>query len=173
MTAHLPLTAYPRISRTSVKGFTLPELMLSMGIVAVLFSIATILLSNLIPRTSLFSQSEALISDLRQQQTKAMVGETEGAGAAQLYGIKVEAQKYTLFKGAVYDPLNPNNYVVPVSRPLQMSTTFPSQIVQFNKGSGEVVGYGSATDTITITNVQGGNTTTIELNRYGVISSIN
>ncbi len=149
-------------------GFTLIELTLVMGIMSVLLTITTILLTGLIPKASQVSSTDVLRADLRQQQSKAMVGETDGAMTQQTYGVKIDPHQYTLFR-STYGVGKPDNFVVTIDAPLQLSTTFPSQQVTFLKGSGEVQNFSKTTDTITITNVQSGDNTILELNKYGVI----
>ncbi len=159
--------------RDTRAGFTLIELLLVMGIITLLFSISTLLLSNLIPKASQTSGVEVLIADLRQQQAKAMEGETSGETTAQAYGIKFSAHEYIVFRGTTYSAAATDNFALAIDEPLQLSTTFPNQEVAFTKGSGEIISFVPGSNTITISDAQGGSSTTLVLNQYGVITQIN
>ena len=149
-------------------GFTLVELLLVMGIIGILISISSLLLLNLIPKASFTTQSEVLISQIRQQQLKAMTGYTEGFDESDYYGIHFQDHSYSIFKGQDYDPQDPNNYVVGVEEPNQLSTTFPNQQVIFIPGSGEIFGYLFGQNSITLSNSNTKESLTISLNKYGV-----
>lgn len=153
------------------------ELVIVMSVIALLTGFTTI---NLIrPQTTATGSSalNTLVSDLKEQQIKAMAGDSEdqtGASAAQPHGIFIEANKYTLFRGPSFNPAEPNNFTVNLETGLALSNTFPpsgptGEIV-FEKRSGEVSGYISGSDTITITNTQTGEQKTITVNRYGTVT---
>ena len=154
-------------------GFTVIELVIVMAIVALLTGLTTI---NFIkPQTSATTQSaiNTLIADIKEQQIKAMAGDSEdstGATPAQPHGIYLEANKYTLFRGASYNPSEPNNFAVNLETGLTLSTTFPSSQLVFTKRSGEITSYSAGSDTITVTNSQSGEQKTITINRYGAIT---
>jgi len=161
--------------RTSINksGFTLIEVLLSMGIIAVLFSITAILMLNLIPKATLVSLSEILITELRNQQLKAMVGETGNSGLIQEYGFKAVGDKYILFSGSTYDPGATDNFLVDIEDPLTLETTFSNQEVVFDIGSGEVANFIDGQDTFTLRNTLTGEIITLELNKYGIITQTN
>jgi hypothetical protein len=54
-----------------------------------------------------------------------------------------------------------------------LTTTLPSSQLIFLKGSGEVSGYSSSTNTITLKDNDTGKTTTVTINKYGVITGVN
>lgn len=158
-------------------GFTVMELVIVMSVIALLAGFTTI---NLIrPQTTSTSSSalNTLVSDLKEQQIKAMAGDSEdqtGATGAQPHGIFLENNQYTLFRGASFNPAEPNNFTVNIETGLTLSNTFPplgptGEIV-FAKRSGEVTGYSAGADTITLTNTQTGEQKTITINRYGTVT---
>jgi len=87
------------------------------------------------------------------------------------YGIYFSAGSYTLFKGSVYSPADPDNFEVS----LEPSQTFssPGLTVVFNSGSGEIVGFIPGGYIFTLADSLEGISKTFNLNRYGVITSIN
>ncbi len=149
-------------------GFTLIELMLVMGIIAILFAISTILLSGLIPKASFTAELEVLNSQLRQQQLKAMAGAGESESRSD-FGVYFSSNAYTLFSGEAYDPAAANNFVLEVEEPNQLQTTFNNQQVVFLAGSGEVANFNQTNNTITIRNTVTQEEKVITINRYGVI----
>lgn len=156
--------------RSSGAGFTLVELLLVMGIIGVLLTISSILLLNLLPKASLKSESEVLISQLRSQQLSAMSGEAYNTEEPSYFGIYFQNQTYTLFRGTDYDPAEIDNYEMVVDEPIQLSTTFPDQKVVFEAGSGEILNFTPGSSSITLSNSQTNETKTINLNQYGVVT---
>lgn len=121
-------------------GFTLPELLIVMGIVAILTTLATVNLLRPQHQASTQAALATLMADLRLHQLKAMLGDTEDSA----------------------------NFSITLEPPLQVSTTFPNNQIVFQAGSGEVAG----PNTIIITNPNGPTTTTLTVNRYGTIESV-
>ena len=118
-------------------GFTLIELLVVIGIFTILSGYATINLLKPQTKASVDSATTTLVSDLRSQQLKAMVGDTEGAASAQPHGIFFETNRYTLFKGLSYSPSDSANFVVNLETNVNLtSITFPSSQVVFSRRSG-------------------------------------
>ena len=83
------------------KGFTLIELVLVMGIFSTLIGITSLSLFNIQHATALSADVNVFIADLKQQQLKAMVGESDGVGGSGYgYGVHFTANNYTLFRGS-------------------------------------------------------------------------
>ena len=156
------------------KGFTLIEFLLVMSIFSVLAGIATVNLFSFQNKSQLNTVFNTFVADLRDQQAKAMSGDTNGTGVIDNYGIRFDAAnfRYTLYKGT-YSATDSANFSVSYPNTLQITTTFPSSQVNFAKGSGEVVSYASTSATITLRDTMTNSQKVIQLNRYGVISSIN
>lgn len=158
-------------------GFTLIELAIVMSLIAILTGFTTI---NLLRSQTVATSSSAintLAADIKEQQIKAMTQDSDdqsGATPAKPHGIYLQNNKYTLFRGASFNPTEPNNFIVNLETGLTLSSTFPpagptGELV-FAQRSGEVTGYGAGSDTITLTNTQTGEQKTITINRYGTIS---
>src|SRR5687768_9752938 len=82
---------------SSPRGFTLIELMLVIAIIASLMGITTMSLTGAQQKSSMNATLGIFISDIRAQQLKAMVGDTEGRATSDTYGISFQSTKYTLF----------------------------------------------------------------------------
>lgn len=153
-------------------GFSLVELAVVMFIFSFLFIFITVALLNIKQRGSLTTSIDTLITDLKSQQLKAMVGDTEGRATPDTYGIYFGANQYTLFHGA-YSPSTPSNFTVSLGDNIQFGAiSFPASSVSFAQDSGEVVGTESL-NTITLENSQTNEQKTITINKYGVITAVN
>lgn len=155
----------------SMRGFTLPELVVTMGIMGILLSFVTINLTTSERRAANTSAIGVLISDLREQQTKAMIGETEGGSTNDAYGIYFSQNEYVLFQGTAYDPNDPSNRTIPLEPTIQIQN--PNYSIIFSKVSGEVAGYNAGANTIIVSDVTNNRQKTLQFNKYGVITSVN
>lgn len=154
------------------RGLTLVELIVVIGILSVLFAIGTVAVSNIRVITSNSTSVSVIISDFKTQQIKAMTGDTEGRGTPDNYGIKILSDRYVLFHGAVYSPTDTDNFGVPVESGYTLSTTLPNGTVLFASQSGELVGFVQNQNTVTLTNTSSGQLKSIQLNKYGTVTSI-
>lgn len=151
-------------------GFTLIELLVTMGIFSILASLISI---NLIkPQTSAStdSQMQTLISDIKSQQLKSMLGATDGGAASKKHGILISQGKYTLFAGDTFSPSDPNNFDVILESNLGLSTTFSTSTLLFEKLSGEVFSFSPGQNTITLTNQSDNSSKAITIGLYGSLS---
>ena len=114
------------------KGFTFPELIVVIGIITTIFAFSVANLSNTQQRTYLSSNITTLISDIKQQQLKAMNGDTDGSGTISDYGIYFETNKYTIFRGTTYSASDARNYTISLESNIQFKdVTFPSSQLVF------------------------------------------
>ncbi len=153
-------------------GLTLVELLLVVGILGLLFSIAFISIFNVRIISTNATTTSVITSDLKNQQIKAMVGDTEGRGTPDNYGIKILSTQYVMFHGTNYNPADTTNFSVPVENGYTLSTTFPNTTVLFASESGEIVDFQSNQNTITLTNTSSNKTKTIHFNKYGTITQV-
>lgn len=151
-------------------GFTYTELIVIMGLILSLLAFTAINLSRPQISASISSTSTQLIADLRAQQQQTMSGSTNNAGQISSFGIYFEPHQYTLFRGSSYSPTDGENFVTTVSSPLSLSSTFPGSVVVFTPLSGEIAGYTSGFDTVTLSHSESPDTRVIQLNRYGVVT---
>lgn len=156
------------------KAFTLIETGIVIAVIAVLVSISTMALTTFQNHTYITNTVETIISDIKHQQLKAMSGSTESQTNISSYGIYFESNQYTLFQGNVYDANNQTNFIIPLNESLEFTNIrFPNGLLIFNKGSGEINGYSSSNNSISLYNSSTNENKTITINRYGVIISVN
>ena len=151
-------------------GFTMLELMLTMSILAILFGLTVVSLTNIIPKANTRAAAEVLVADLREQQMKAMSGYEAITGGASNYGIFFETNRYTLFTGNSYVMGNQENFVVNLQNGLVFDTTnLPLSTIVFTKGSGDPTNYSATYHSIQIRNVVTAEQRTITFNQSGVL----
>lgn len=155
------------------RGFTLIELLVVIGIMAILFTITSINLVAPQRRTSMGETVSLLTSDLRNQQTKSMLGDASGS-SSENFGIFFDSDNYVLFKGDSYDPSDPANFEIELTPGFEFTGTgFPSSVIIFSRGSGEAANFINDTYQLNLTDTQNGETTVITVNRYGTVTQIN
>lgn len=161
-------------TNTKQKGFTLIELIIVMGIIMLLFGFVMVNLLQEQHIVSVNSSVDILIADISSQQTKAMLGKSDGITSGNSYGIYFESDRYTLFKGNSFSASDSTNFTVMLDENTVFnSVTFPNNIVVFSALLGEVNGFIDGNNTIVLTNSQGTEIKTITINRYGVVKGIN
>jgi prepilin-type N-terminal cleavage/methylation domain-containing protein len=151
-----------KISNFKLKsGFTIVELLISIGILLLLFAIATINISPLPSNTYQAANLDVLINDIRSQQTMAMADDSS-------YGVHFESGSYTLFKGSSYIMGASGNFIVNLDGPNNFTNvTLPNSSIIFSANSGDVAGYSSGTDSFTLSNSSTNKSTTVHVNKYG------
>lgn len=148
-----------------MKGFTLVELLVAIGIATILLGLTTINLVKVQNSTSLGTVTDTLIADFKAQQMKTMSGSSGGGS----FGIHfTSSNSYILFK-APYSALDPTNFTITLDQPITVYSSFPSNEVIFTPITGET----GALNTITIQNSAGPKQQTITVNELGTITDVN
>lgn len=159
--------------KKNLSGFSLPELLLVLTILGILFSLTGVNLLNIYHKNTLNTTVTTFIADLKHEQLKAMVGDSEGQASPNPHGIYIQADRYTLFQGSLYSPSDPLNFVIKLNSDLQFSNiSVPGSQIIFSEGSGEVSNYNSGYDNVTLKNIRTDETKTIRINKYGAVINI-
>jgi prepilin-type N-terminal cleavage/methylation domain-containing protein len=157
-----------------MRGFTLVEILLVMGIFLALLSFIIPNLTGNQRRTQSSETIALLVADMRDQQMKTMLGDTEGQAVTSGSGIYFETNRYTLFRGSAYSAVDSRNYAVNLDSQFQFTATnFPASQIDYAEGSGEAANFVNDTYSITLTDVQNGTSKVITVNKYGVVQSVN
>lgn len=146
-------------------GFTLVELLVTIGLIGSLIGLTTISLINVQRKVTLSSTITTLISDLKEQQTKAMTGDTGGV-SKDSYGIYLDTNRYILFHGDLFSSTDPSNFAINLAN-IEFSN--PGTSIVFSQVSGEI----AAASNITLTDITNNQQKTIQINKYGVVTAIN
>lgn len=153
------------------RGITLPELLISVGILMTLFGITFVSLLRSQRVSVQRSTVDTLLTDIRDQQNKAMAQDTKAATSPSDYGIRLTSTNYTMFKGSTYNASDANNFTVTLDTSVQLvSITWPSSVIVFKSGSGEVNNFVGTTNTFQVRDLTNSQNLTITLNKYGVTS---
>ena len=162
-----------RVARIKNGGFTLIEIVVVSVIFVTLLGVASLNLLNAKDTTSIENEINVLVNDIKSQQNQAMIGSTSGDTPSE-YGVYFESTQYTLFKGTFFSPNDPNNHTITLDPSLAFSSIlFPSQILVFSRGGGEVASFNSSQNTVTVSNINGGESINLEINRFGIITDLN
>jgi prepilin-type N-terminal cleavage/methylation domain-containing protein len=148
------------------RGFTLVELAVATSIIVTLLGFITISLVNSQQKASLTSVEEVLLSNLREQQLKSMVGDTEGREEADVYGIHFDSDQYVLFHGAEYSPENNSNLLISLESNMQFND--PNFNVVFSRLDGEI----PAATTINLQDKTNSKLKRIHINTLGVVTQV-
>ena len=152
---------------SSPAGFTAVEVILIMSLLAILLSLVSVNLFKFQHKSQLSSTIDTFLADYKEQQIKAMVGDTSGTATPSAYGIHLETTSYTEFRN-IYGT---DNFILSLPSGTQFtSTTFSNSQVLFATGSGEVA---TGDNTITIKDTGDNTQKVITINKYGVVKSVN
>ena len=156
--------------RTAAKGFTLVEVILVMGMLAVIAGV--VFVNQIRPQNvaSLDGVAATLVADIKSQQVKAMAGDSVSASSAQAHGVRIQSGTYTLFKGSSYSAGDTDNFTVTAATGVTLSTTFASSVLIFTKATGDITSFVNGQNTITLTSAATGTSKVITLNRYGAVT---
>lgn len=151
------------------KGFTIIEVAIVVGALSILFALVSVNLLSVRGKTDLNTTYNTVVSDLRTQQIRAMVGEVD-AQSSQNYGVFFEGSSYILFAGDSFDSNNPTNIEVELPENLEfVANALPNSEAVFVKGSGELSTYSSPQNSFKLKSTLNGEERTFFLNRLGVV----
>ncbi|HEY9480876.1 MAG TPA: type II secretion system protein [Candidatus Paceibacterota bacterium] len=114
------------------QGFTAVELIISLVVIGLLAAVSAVPFANIARRNALDATATAIATALRQAraQTLASVGSDQ-------YGVKIDGDRYTLFKGAVFSSSTPSNSTFMFSSYVSASST--QNVFVFKKVTGNAV----------------------------------
>lgn len=148
-------------------GFTIVEFLVAVGVFLILTGLMAVNFIRPQTKANVDSIAQALFSDIKNQQTKAMVGDATGQSTSQAYGVYFNNNQYTLFQGSSYVSNNQSNFTVNLSN-VTVTSTFPSNQLVFSRVSGEVSNFTAGSNTITVSS--GSNQKVLTVNQYGAVS---
>ncbi len=159
---------------TALRGFSLVEVLVIIAIFALLSGLATISLLNAEHKASLQGQLLTLIADTKQQQVKAMQGDTEGRTSPDYYGVHFTTDSYTIFHGTSFNPNDMSNLTFVLDPTFQfIHIGFTNGNLIFIPLSGEVYGYSSITNSVTLEDTSTNQQKQLQFNYLGVLTQIN
>jgi len=136
------------------------------GIMITLLGFITISLVNSQQTASLTSVEEILLADLKQQQLKSMIGDTEGRATSDSYGIHFDSNRYILFRGLIYLSADTSNSAIDLGDNVQFVS--PGFDIIFSKINGEI----AASAVIELMDSTNSRLKRIHLNTLGTITQV-
>ncbi len=146
-------------------GFTIVELIVVIAIGAMLTLIGAYSLSAINTRPELRTYSADVVGTLRRAQWQTMNGNEDDQ-----FGVYLEPNAYTLFKGAVYNNLDPENVVQDLPNNFEItniSLNGGGTTVLFTSPFGETTHYGQ----FSLKDVYSTDEIIITINRLGMIDA--
>lgn len=154
-------------------GWTYPDLIVAMGILAVLVGLTTMNVFSSQFSTYQSTMLDNLAADMALQQTRAMVGDAATSGTRTAYGVYFQSGSYTMFKGNSYSAGDADNVTVTLNPSFTFSSIgFNNSQIIYASGSGAFANYSSGHDTVVLRNTGSTGTKTLHLNAYGVLETI-
>lgn len=148
-------------------GFTFIEVVIVMGIMVVLLMIGSVNFLPIKQTASLSTTAQALVTDIKEQQLKAMNGESD-----QGVYFDIDQKKYTVFKGASYDPSNTTNFDIQLGDQIVVSDVdFTGRQMIFSAASGEINNFLTG-NKIVLLNTVSNEQRSIFFNKYGTIINL-
>lgn len=141
------------------------ELVVVTSIIIILLGLITISLVRSQQTASLISVTEILLADLKQQQLKAMIGDTEGRATSDSYGIHFDTNRYVLFHGSIYSSSDTSNSIIDLTDDMQFNNSDSN--VLFSKLSGT-----TSAVIIELQDNTNSNLKRINLNTLGVVTQV-
>lgn len=155
-------------------GFTYLETIVVLGILSILFTLSFINVGRAQINANINQTLDVLISNIKQQQLKSMIGDTESRTNHDVYGVHFNGTSYVLFHGSTYNPADTSNITIPLnSGETFTNILFPSANIIFTYGTGEVSGFLNGSNSVTIFNTNSSERKTITINNLGAITNVN
>jgi len=148
------------------RGFTLVELVVVTSIIVTLLGLITINLVRSQQTVSLTSVEEILLADLKQQQLKAMIGDTQGRPTSDLYGIHFDSNRYVTFHSSAYSSADTSNSAINLESNMQFNS--PGFDVIFSRLSGQI----PASTIVELQDNTNSKLKRIHLNIYGTVTQV-
>lgn len=130
---HFPV-AKPKAIPKLVRGFTLMEMLIAIGIVLLILGLSFFSLKDYIKRERINNEVRVLVSFLQEARSKTL-----SAKDSSQYGVRTETNQIILFKGSAYSAGDPNNSVHDMDSSVYLSIGGGLDTV-FKRITGEVVG---------------------------------
>ena len=154
-------------------GITYIEIMIGLAMFSLLLTLTTINFPNIIQRASMDATVVTMVSDIKNQQLKAMVGADNGDGAFTSFGVHFQPDRYTLFRGGTYKLDNTTNYEVILGDPVRLQTiNLPNAEIIFSIRSGQIQNFDGSQNSLTLVNTASGQQKTAYVNKLGVVTRI-
>lgn len=150
-----------------MRGYTLPELLIVLGLFTVVAGIGLTAFLRGQRSATQAAFVTSVITDLREQQSRAMAGFAGELTDNSDFGIFLASDSYTLFRGSTYNASDAYNHTIELNPGLTFANvTFTNSSIVFIQGSGEV-SFASGQNTFQVQDTTNGEIINFSVNRYG------
>lgn len=150
------------------KGASLLEILLVMGISAILMAFIGLAVTSPSQKQDLVLTVADVTASLNEARSRAMNSDTSYAGSAKRFGVRFETSRYIIFGGSTYSASDTTNFSIDLPSNFSFSTiNLPNNQVVFELLNGEVVSYNSSQNSVTVNENNTNQTKTISINKLG------
>jgi prepilin-type N-terminal cleavage/methylation domain-containing protein len=156
------------------KGLTLIEVIIVIGIIALLASFTGFSLIRSRNTVSLDGVTATIANEIKSQQLNSMNGYTQAGVVNPYYGIYFENNRYILFHTLTYQNDAQGNYPVDLDSDNRFSViNLPYNQIVFASQSGEISNYDPVRNFVSVENVNSSQEKTLYFNHFGVVYDTN
>jgi prepilin-type N-terminal cleavage/methylation domain-containing protein len=150
------------LQRTTVRGFTLLEIVIVAAIVGIIAGISVVVLQNLHRSSALRVGGSEVYRALTDARSKTLSSDGDT-----VYGVRIASTSVTRFEGATYTPGNPTNevYVFEAGVTATGTVVTSGTSIVFRR----LTGQSSATGTVYVREADGTGTTTVIIHASGLV----
>jgi len=147
------------------RGFTVLEVAVVVGIIGVLATISMATFSSMQYRNALRIATEDVLLTLRSARTQTLASRNDT-----VYGVRIESSRITRFTGSTYTASSSANLVQNFAGSVQASLSLSASTsnIVFARLTGEA----SATGTILLTDTRSGATSSVSIEKTGLITVV-
>ena len=151
-------------ARAASKGFTVLEMLVVMGLLAIVSALGLFMSMDSYRGGSFRNERDTIVTALQTARSQAMNNICLGSGCTdgKAHGVHFEIGKYIIFQGNAYSSSDPLNQTIASNDP-NVVVTGPADVI-FSQLSGQV----AAAGTIAVSD-QAGHSSTISINGEGQI----
>jgi len=151
-------------------GLTLIEMMIVIGILAILFSLGAIVFNSFVKGDQIDSGVKKVISCLNEARAKTLAGYSLGGESALNFGVHFEENAYTLFGGSVFDSQDQTNQRFSLDEGLIFNQIeLSSGNIIFEKITGQVVGFDGDQNFVILKSRDSSQERRVTINKLGTI----
>lgn len=157
------------------KGFTLMEVLLVIGLLAMIFGLTAFSGMDSYHGSSFRNERDGMIGALqraRNQATNSICLGGAGCTGSLPHGVHFTNTEYTIFQGNAYNAADPLNDVIDINAPIQMSLGGFTDVI-FSQFSGDASTVPSGTPSLTLTDSITGRNSVITIGGFGQITWTN
>lgn len=158
-------------SRLCSGGFTQLELLLAVGLLAILLSLGGVFFGGFVHQDQIYTETDRIQNLIQEARARAVAGYTLGGMEALNFGVYFASDRYVLFPGAVFLEDEPFNQVFVLPDGWGFTDiSLPDNSVVFAKKTGEVAGFDPLADFVLLSDTRTGQSRRISVNLLGTVT---